>query len=258
MTNKINVAELREIAQLFAESKMFSDAASAAQCFVKVLAGAEMNIPPFTSMNAFHIIQGKVTLAAGTIAARIKASGRYDYRVKEKSSERCAIEFTDRATLVHTEIWDMTRARKAGVKNLDKFPDAMLFSRCISAGARVACPDVIGAYYTPEELGADTNADGEVVPVTQIGAPQEAPQIAAPAKPVAALADAAWKLELTTLGKRAASVLKDVTDLPANQRAALEAAIQYARDTLAANGNSTTTERVNAVEGLKVALGIQA
>lgn len=254
MKNKINVSELREIAQLFAESKIFPNASSAAQCFVKILAGAEMGMPPFTAMNAFHIIQGKVTLTAGTIAARIKSSGRYDYRVVEKSAERCAIEFTDRATLVHVEAWDIARARKANVQNLDKFPDAMLFSRCISAGARVACPDVIGAYYTPEELGAETNAEGEMTHTVTIGAPQDTPQIAEAKPPMTSIADAVWKTELTALGKNAAKCINAATP---EQRVILAAAMDMARDVLKRNGLTTAEERAAAISALKQAIGVR-
>lgn len=244
---KINVNELRDVAQLFAESRMFPDAASAAQCFVKILAGAEMGIPPFTSMNAFHIISGKVTLAANTIAARIKSSGRYDYRVKDKSAERCQIEFVDRGNLVHTETWDIGRARKAGVKNLDKFPDAMLFSRCISAGSRVACPDLIGSYYTPEELGADVNQDGEII--AQIGAPVEQP---APS-PVAQIPSAPeWKAEMIALGTRAKQAAVIMT--PEEQQI-VSAALDMARECLKRNGHSTQEERDAATSALKQALG---
>lgn len=158
--------QLHAIAKTFAESGLFSDCRQQAQAFVKIMAGAELGLPPFTSMNAFHIIQGKVTLAANTIAARIKSSNKYDYRVVEKSARKCTIQFFQRGELIHTESWDDVRAKQAEVKNMSKFPDAMLFSRCISAGARVACPDIIGSYYTPEELGANVNEDGEVIDAT--------------------------------------------------------------------------------------------
>jgi hypothetical protein len=166
------IDEFQQVSKLFADSGLFSDTKTQAQCFVKIMAGAEMGLPPFTAMNAFHIIQGKVVMTASNIAARIKASGRYNYRILEKTASRCSIEFTEGGKPSHTETWDVARASKANVKNMDKFPDAMLFSRAISAGARVACPDVIGSYYTPEELGADVNEEGEVVTVTVPAAQQ--------------------------------------------------------------------------------------
>jgi hypothetical protein len=43
------------------------------------------------------------------------------------------------------------------------YPEAMLFSRALTAGMRTHCPDALGGHtaYSPEELGA-----AEVVPVT--------------------------------------------------------------------------------------------
>lgn len=268
------VAEFQTIAKLFAESGMFPDTKAAAQVFVKIMAGAELGLPPFTAMNAFHIINGKVTLAAGTIAARIKGSGRYNYRVVEKTATRCTIEFLERGQRIHVETWDANRAKTAGVGNMAKYPDAMLFSRAISAGARVACPDVIGSYYTPEEMGAEVDEDGEVMPVVTIGAPQDEPQpiaIEAPAPAAPALAapkpaakaasakrDDSWKDELTRAGKRAAEILQTLTDLPAEQRQQLEAAVTLARDVFAKNGSSTADERATAIAALKQALGESA
>lgn len=158
------IEEFQKVAKIFAESGMFNDARGQAQCFVKILAGAELGLPPFTAMNAFHVIQGKVTMAASTIAARLKSSGKYDYKIVEKTGERCVIDFYANGEKVWQEVWDTKRAIKANVKNMDKFPDAMLFSRAISAGARAVAPDVVGQFYTPDEMGADVDADGNIIP----------------------------------------------------------------------------------------------
>ena len=207
-----SINEYTSIAKTFAESGLFADCRQQAQAFVKIMAGAELGLPPFTSMNAFHIIQGKVTLAAGTIAARIKASGKYDYRVVEKTAKKCTINFYQRGELIHTESWDDIRAKQAEVKNMSKFPDAMLFSRCISAGARVACPDIIGSYYTPEELGANVDADGEVIVEATPAAPspsREAPAAQAVIEqPADVKADDALRKRLIELGKQYKAVHK--------------------------------------------------
>ena len=244
MSNLTIISQINEytsIAKTFAESGLFSDCRQQAQAFVKIMAGAELGLPPFTSMNAFHIIQGKVTLAANTIAARIKASGRYDYRVVEKSARKCTIAFYQRGELIHTETWDDVRAKQAEVKNMSKFPDAMLFSRCISAGARVACPDVIGSYYTPEEMGANVNEEGEVIigdatpaaPSPAKAIPAASDIIEQPAQPVSAAdaivspassgkASEADRKRLIELGKKYKALQKVETDpLVERARAAL-------------------------------------
>lgn len=248
------IDEFRQVSTLFAESGLFSDVKSASQCFVKIMAGAEMGIPPFTSMSAFHIIQGKVVMAANSIAARIKASGRYNYRVIEKTATRCALEFSEGGKPSHTEVWDVDRARKASVKNMDKYPDAMLFSRAISAGARVACPDVIGSYYTPEELGADVNADGEIIDMPAQVSSTHAAQ--ATEHKAAAAVDSApaapeWKNELKQLGLAA----KEWIPISSTEVAAeLAAAQNLARDVLTRNGSTTEDERREARAALQAAI----
>jgi hypothetical protein len=47
----------------------------------------------------------------------------------------------------------MEDAKKAGTKNLDKFPKNMLFARAISNGVKWYTPDVFsGPVYVPEEM----------------------------------------------------------------------------------------------------------
>lgn len=182
LISRIN--EFQTVAKLFAESGMFSDARGQAQCFVKIMAGAELGLPPFTSMNAFHVIQGKPTMAANTIAARLKASGKYNYRIVEKSATKCTIDFFEDGEKVHTETWDTDRAKRANVKNMAAFPEAMLFARAITSGARAIAPDVVGQFYTPDELGADVDAEGNIMQVTEPHRHEpDAPQIETPAEP---------------------------------------------------------------------------
>jgi hypothetical protein len=166
MSLVLQAEKFNSIAKTFADSGLFTDVKGQAQCFVKIMAGAEMGIPPFTAMNSFHIIKGKTTMTANAIAARVKSSKRYDYRVVEKSPTRCTIDFFEHGQKVHTETWDSDRARKAGTQNMDKFPDAMLFARALTAGARAVCPDIVGQYYTPEEMGAPVDAEGNYIDST--------------------------------------------------------------------------------------------
>lgn len=171
-----HAGEFNSIAKTFSDSGLFTDVKGQAQCFVKIMAGAEMGIPPFTAMNSFHIIKGKTTMTANAIAARIKASKNYDYRIAEKSATRCVIDFFEDGKKVYTETWDAQRARMAGTQNMDKYPDAMLFARALTAGARAVCPDVVGQYYTPEEMGAPIDDEGNYVDSTaRVVEPTETP-----------------------------------------------------------------------------------
>jgi len=162
-----NLDDAERAAQAMAASGYFQDAAKAAQAIVKILAGHEMGLGPFASMNGIHIIQGKPSIGANLMAAAVKRSGRYNYRVTEMSDTRCAITFYENGQVCGESVFTIEDARKAQTKNLDKFPRNMLFARAMSNGVRWYCPDVFAgsAVYVPEELGATVDGEGNVIDV---------------------------------------------------------------------------------------------
>lgn len=143
-----------------------------AQMATKIMAGREMGFGPFASVNGVHIINGKPSIGANLMASAIKANGRYNYRVREMSGDKCAIEFFERDgdkwESIGVSEFTLQDAQAAGLtKNptWSKFPKNMLFARAISNGVRFYCPDVFSgnAVYVPEELGASTDNDGNIV-----------------------------------------------------------------------------------------------
>lgn len=152
--SQLPLNEIMSIGKAFAESGMFADTKSAAQAIVKIQAGQEIGIPPFAAMTGIYIIQGKPAIGAGLMAARVKGSGKYDYEVKEQSEKVCSIDFYQGKKIIGNSTFTDADAKKAGTKNMDKFPKNMLFARAISNGIKWFCPDVFsGPVYTPEELG---------------------------------------------------------------------------------------------------------
>lgn len=159
-----SVNDLARVSEMFASSGYFSDARDAAQAGVKILAGQGWGIAPFDAMTGIHIIQGRATIGAHLIAAKIKASGKYDYRVKTMTDKACEVEFYQGSQSIGISSFTIDEAKKAGTKNLDKFARNMLFARAMSNGYRWYCPDVFtGPVYTPEELGATVDGDGNVI-----------------------------------------------------------------------------------------------
>ena len=71
-----------------AKSGMFPDVTDGAKALVKILAGKEIGVTPFQAMTNIHIIQGKATMGANLMAAKVKGSGKYDYRVTKLSNSR--------------------------------------------------------------------------------------------------------------------------------------------------------------------------
>lgn len=159
----------------------------------KILAGREIGIGPFAAVNGIHIISGKPSIGANLLASAVKGSGRYDYRVREMNEKICRIEFFqrngDKLESLGTSEFTAEEARRAGTKNMDKFPKNMLFARAMSNGVRFYVPDVFNgnAVYVPEELGAEVNENGDIITVeartveTSTGEIIEAPSADIPA-----------------------------------------------------------------------------
>ena len=150
---KHSAPDVMALGKAFAESGMFPDIKSAAQAIVKIQAGAEIGIKPFQSMAGIHIISGKPTIGAGLMAAMVKSSGKYDYKVIEQTDKICVIQFFEGPVTIGTSTFSIDDAKKAQTKNIDKFPRNMLFARAMSNGVKWYTPDVFaGPVYVPEEM----------------------------------------------------------------------------------------------------------
>lgn len=161
-------------ARAMAGSGFFQDSKSAAQAVVKILAGAELGFGPFASMTGVNIIQNRPALAANLIAAAVKRSGKYNYRVIEHTAEICSIDFFEDGQKVGNSTYTMKEAFIAGLSQKDtwkKYPRNMLFARAISNGQKWYAPDAFNGatVYTPEELGAEEDAEGNAVISSQDG-----------------------------------------------------------------------------------------
>ena len=146
-------ADALSIGEVFFKSGLFQDIKSVHQAVVKILAGQEMGISPMASMNGIHIIAGKPVVGAGLMAARVKSFGKYDYKVKQHDDKVCSIEYFQGKESLGVSTFTIDDAKKAGTKNLDKFPRNMLFARAMSNGVKWYTPDIYEQpVYVPEEM----------------------------------------------------------------------------------------------------------
>lgn len=159
--------DVMRLGQVLARSGYFQDARDMAQAVVKVLAGRELGFGPIASMTGFHIVKGKVSMSANLMAAAIKRSGRYDYRVAELTPKACRLAFTDKGEPIGESSFTIEEATAAGLLSnatWKAYPRNMLFARALSNGAKWYCPDIFGGpVYTPEELGVAVDGEGEPV-----------------------------------------------------------------------------------------------
>lgn len=162
--------DVMALGKLMAASGFFADAREAAQACVKILAGQELGIGPVAAMTGIFVIQNRVTLSANLMAALVKRSRRYDYRIELLSNDECRLAFTENGERVGVSTFTMKDAQatgKAGGQNWKAYPRNMLFARALSNGVRWFCPDLTSTpVYTADELASvdsTVDATGEVM-----------------------------------------------------------------------------------------------
>ena len=138
------------------------------QCAMIVLKGRELAIPPIQSLSHIHVIKGKPACSAELILGLLGragvtwewlsdgSNGVAEIRYQRPGFKPCVGRFTAE---------DAQQAHLAeGNPTWKNYPANMLRARAITNGARMIGPDIImGMSYTPEELGALTNEDGELI-----------------------------------------------------------------------------------------------
>lgn len=140
---------------------------------VIMLKGRELDIPPMTALSSIYVVKGKPSISAQLMGALILRAG-HAYHVDTLTNDKCVITFTRKGGQPYTHeftMQDASAAQLAGSETWKKYTKAMLFSRCMSAGARIAMPDVIAGMYTPEEMTDAVTVDaetGEVTPAAQV------------------------------------------------------------------------------------------
>lgn len=175
--------------------------------------GRTLGIAPVAAITGIHVIEGKPSASSGLIGGLVRQAG-HKLRVTSDGATTATAQIirSDDPDFTYEATWTLQRAEQAGLCQVkdgkpwardrngkptawEKYPAAMLKARAITEVARDACEDVLfGLHYTPEELGAVVNQDGEPVEasVTQLRRvqPGEPDQWATPAATVqAAVAD---------------------------------------------------------------------
>ena len=178
------------IGKIMAMSGLFPDITRASQAVVKILAGRELGVGPFAAMSDIHLIDGAPVVGARILAALVRQSGVYDYRVVEWTNARVAIDFYRHGEkLEPTVAFTDEDAERAGLNrptrsgkpsNHTKFPRNMKFARAMSNGVGLHCPDLTAGtpVYTPDELGLedpDAHRAPEPAPLAGPGAGEQEP-----------------------------------------------------------------------------------
>ncbi len=145
---------------LFKSGLLPQEIKSGSAAMAIILTGRELGIGPMLSLRSIFVVKGKPTLSAQLMGALIFSKG-HSYAIKRSDNEQCMIEFKRASGAAYTHTFTLEDAKRAGLtgQTWSAYPKAMLFSRCMSAGARAFMPDVIANMYTPEEMASVTAAE---------------------------------------------------------------------------------------------------
>jgi hypothetical protein len=130
-----------------------------------------LNITPIAAMAGVHVIDGKPSASSALISALVRRAG-HKLRVTFKDGTATAtIVRADDPDFTFISEWTIDRAKIAGLTGKQvwkNYPDAMLKARAITEAARDACQEALfGLLYTPEELGATVDGDGNPIVSSQ-------------------------------------------------------------------------------------------
>ncbi|MEU1284964.1 hypothetical protein [Kitasatospora sp. NPDC005856] len=156
--------------------------------------GRTLGITPLAAITGIHVIEGKPSASAALIGALVRQAG-HKLRVQGNAlSATAQIVRADDPDFTYEVTWELRRnergnpnAEDAGLlskKVWKEYGAAMLKARAISQVARDACEEVLfGLHYTPEELGAYVDQDGNpvdapvqplrAVPAEQVAKPRD-------------------------------------------------------------------------------------
>ena len=123
-----------------------------------IMLGREMGLGPMQSMNMIDVIDGKPTLSAELLTARIRDAGHSllctEFTAETVTAKGVRRDNGDEMSITFTKEMAI-RAGLAGKPNWQYYPEAMLWARAVSMLARMLFADVFAAVhvYTPDELG---------------------------------------------------------------------------------------------------------
>ncbi len=156
--------------------KLVNNNISAAVMVLKF--GDDLGLSMTTSLTSIHFIDGKPVMSGNLLWSLVQADARWeDSVVEEHTDKKVVIAWKKDGKPRGRTTWSEEDAKRAGLlakDNWKKYPRAMLFNRAVSEGFKLNCPHLSKGYtvYTPDELGADIDAQGEAVRVEVIPTPR--------------------------------------------------------------------------------------
>lgn len=154
MSNIVPFQEMQQMAKAIADSRLFGLTDINQVLALGMVAQAEGHAFA-TAARDYHVIQGRPALKADAMMARFQAAGgKVNWEIY--TDERVTGTFSHPNGGSLSVTWTIEQARSIGLvkpgSGWQKFPRAMLRSRCISEGIRSVYPGSVTGFYSPEEV----------------------------------------------------------------------------------------------------------
>jgi len=154
MSNIIPFQDMQSMAVAIAKSGLFGMKSENEVLALMAVAQAE-GLHPATAARDFHIIQGRPALKADAMLARFQnAGGKVEWTKYTDAAVTGVFSHPNGGSV--TIDWTLEQAQRIGLvkpgSGWQKFPRAMLRSRCISEGIRTVFPGSVTGFYSPEEV----------------------------------------------------------------------------------------------------------
>jgi hypothetical protein len=154
MSNIVPFQDMQQMAKAIADSRLFGLTDVNQVLALGMVAQAEGHAFA-TAARDYHVIQGRPALKADAMMARFQsAGGKVNWEVYSDEKVTGIFSHPNGGSLAVT--WTLEQARSIGLvkpgSGWQKFPRAMLRSRCISEGIRSVYPGSVTGFYSPEEV----------------------------------------------------------------------------------------------------------
>ena len=173
MPTPAEFTHVQQVAHVLAESDLVPTAyrRKPANIIVAALAGRPFGWDPTMSMRSFHIIEGSPSMKPEIMLALVRQAGHSVTGETSPTSATVTGTRTDTGDTM-TVTFTIDDAKRAGLTRRNgpwqQYPQSMCWARALSQLCRMLFADVVlGAGYTPDELGARL-ADDDVIDVTEV------------------------------------------------------------------------------------------
>ena len=144
-----------------------------------MLKARELGIGPMEAFSSINIIQGKPTISPQLMIALAERSGALaDYRIDD-DGKCCTCTVIRRGRSPFSASFSMDDAAKMELQskgNWKSQPRVMRQWRAVSAAFRLVFADVLAGIYIPDEVGAETDTEGNLVAAPSVlSAPRPIP-----------------------------------------------------------------------------------